>query len=211
MSGGWHWSEESRERLATFRLGRKMSPESKEKISQKNKGRIRSEDFCAQCRERRTGQKHSLATRRKMSSALMGNTRSLGNTNMRGRTASLETRTKQSLSRTGELNPRWRGGISKNRRYPLIFNAILKSKIRDRSSGICALCGDVDTDRPTFNVHHINYDPCDNREINLILLCRSCHMKTNVRREEWSLYLHDLMLSIFPNHQWAEQKALAGR
>ncbi len=49
---------------------------------------------------------------------------------------------------------------------------------------ICAICGKVGK----MDIHHINEDWQDNRPENLVVLCRSCHMKIHKtkRSELWT-------------------------
>ena len=63
----------------------------------------------------------------------------------------------------------------------------LKRQIRNRDKYICKLCG-----AHANCVHHINYDKqiCD--EENLITLCRSCHVKTNANREDWTRHFKEI-------------------
>ena len=50
----------------------------------------------------------------------------------------------------------------------------------------CQLCGrKLEDDEDIFNVHHIDYDKTNSDEMNLIYLCKPCHMKTNFNRDKW--------------------------
>lgn len=51
----------------------------------------------------------------------------------------------------------------------------LREKVFDRWHGKCAICGKQGTYLDPLLIHHINGNPRDNREVNLILLCKSCH------------------------------------
>lgn len=64
--------------IAGSTLGRKFSPETKEKMRLKALGRKMSEETRRNMAEARKGKKHSRETRAKMSDALIGNTRMLG-------------------------------------------------------------------------------------------------------------------------------------
>ena len=61
--------------------------------------------------------------------------------------------------------------------YPLAFKDI-KPRIRTRDNYICTECGKTteENDRE-MDVHHIDENKMNNDLSNLILLCRSCHMK----------------------------------
>jgi len=68
--------------------------------------------------------------------------------------------------------------------YPVEFNNKLKKQVFDRDNGICQLCHKLISNGHA--VHHIDYNKNNNTEINLILLCKSCHNKTNVvKRDYW--------------------------
>ena len=79
----------------------------------------------------------------------------------------------------GDKHPNWQGGKSFEPYSPK-FNKGLKRLIKQRDNYTCSLCKEEG-----LCVHHINYDKKDFRPENLITLCRSCHAKTNFRREEW--------------------------
>lgn len=73
-----------------------------------------------------------------------------------------------------------------NYEYPVDFNGRLKELIRDRDERKCKICSTPEEELgQSLDVHHIDYDKenCDPR--NLISLCHSCHMKTNVKRDKW--------------------------
>jgi len=83
-------------------------------------------------------------------------------------------------SMSGENNPNWRGGISKEP-YPFEFNEKLKKMIRERDGNRCTSCGSS----RRLAVHHINYIKEDLRPENLITLCPTCHGKAHWDREDW--------------------------
>lgn len=61
--------------------------------------------------------------------------------------------------------------------YPIEFNEELKNKIRMLYDNKCYICGiDKNNDR-SLDVHHIDSNPKNNDESNLIPVCRSCHSK----------------------------------
>lgn len=72
------------------------------------------------------------------------------------------------------------------RLYPKAFSIALKELIRDRDGFACQECGVGESVR-AHDVHHIDYDKKNCHPINLITLCRSCHVRTNQRsgRDRW--------------------------
>jgi len=67
--------------------------------------------------------------------------------------------------------------------YPKEFNHKLKKQVFDRDTGICQLCHKFICDGHA--IHHIDYNKNNNDIFNLILLCSSCHSKTNVFNKEY--------------------------
>lgn len=67
--------------------------------------------------------------------------------------------------------------------YSIEFTEYLKEKIRNRDNYICQICGNSGKD-----VHHIDYNKQNCNDTNLIILCHSCHIKTNYNRDYWMLY-----------------------
>jgi hypothetical protein len=84
----------------------------------------------------------------------------------------------------GENHPSWKGGTSP---YTTDWTNTLKRSIRERDNYTCQLCGKLQGDT-AFHVHHIDYDKKNCNPINLITLCKSCHTKTNFKREYWINY-----------------------
>ena len=89
-----------------------------------------------------------------------------------------------------ELNSSWLGGKSFEP-YGAEFNDELKAQIKARDNYTCQECGykQEDLEYP-LSIHHIDYDKHNNDPTNLISLCRSCHMQTNFRREDWTNYFN---------------------
>ena len=95
-----------------------------------------------------------------------------------------------------EQHPRWLGGVSFEP-YPVTFNNQLKEKIRCRDNYKCQMCGipELETGKRS-DVHHIDYVKENINEINLISLCRPCHIKTNSNRDYWKQYF---IKEVMPN------------
>jgi len=68
--------------------------------------------------------------------------------------------------------------------YPSEFNRILKNDIFKRDKGICKICNK--SIHNSYAIHHIDYNKNNNNSKNLVLLCESCHNRTNVfNRNYW--------------------------
>lgn len=94
----------------------------------------------------------------------------------------------------GEKSPTWLGGISFEP-YGIEFNGELKEEIRKRDNYRCQECFRHQDELYTkkgrkykLMIHHIDYNKRNNNSENLISLCRSCHMQTNFKREDWTGY-----------------------
>jgi hypothetical protein len=84
----------------------------------------------------------------------------------------------------GVENPNWRGGLSFEP-YDPGFNKKLKKIILDRDNHICQLCKQPENGRK-LSIHHIDYDKKNHNQLNLVSLCKSCHIKTNYNRDYWT-------------------------
>ncbi len=94
-------------------------------------------------------------------------------------------------SQPGEKNGNWKDGISKEP-YGFDFTEELKEQIRKRDNYICQECKYSEKQLGyKLSVHHIDYDKKNNREDNLLSLCKSCHSQTNYKREDWTNYFKE--------------------
>lgn len=89
---------------------------------------------------------------------------------------------------SGENSPNWKGGISFEPYCPK-FNRGFKERVRDFWNHECGFCGKSEENNgKKLAVHHVNYDKmvcCNNVAPLFILLCESCHTKTNYNRDYW--------------------------
>jgi predicted nucleic acid-binding Zn ribbon protein len=90
----------------------------------------------------------------------------------------------------GKNHPRYKGNLKKRRHYPPKFFEMRLITIRS-FNGKCFLCN-----KNAKTVHHIDYNTENNEIENLILLCESCHGKTNSKREEWKNFFNNEMNKI---------------
>lgn len=84
----------------------------------------------------------------------------------------------------------WRGGSS-FLPYCSKFNNYLKDQVRIRDNHTCQLCNTKENGRK-LDVHHIHHDR-PNCYPDLISLCRSCHSKVNIDKNQYeSLFMNIL-------------------
>ena len=89
------------------------------------------------------------------------------------------------LQNVKENHWNWKGGKSFEP-YPLGWTKTYKEQIRYRDGYKCQICDipEVELCRK-LDVHHVDYDKNNLDPINLITLCKSCHVKTNYKRDYW--------------------------
>ena len=85
-----------------------------------------------------------------------------------------------------ENHPNWLGGKSFEP-YSPVFDRRLKESIRSRDNNKCQICKSKKFDY-RLSVHHIDYNKMNNKENNLIALCRNCHTRTGFNRGQWLIY-----------------------
>ena len=161
-------SKEARKRISEKLKGNKLSNETKEKISRAHKGRKNM--WAKKISKTLMGHSVSEETRQKISIANKGKLAGKDNPAKRP-----EAREKIRLSKLGEKNANWKGGITKNRdgyefirignfyisTHRLTMKQMLRRKLR---------MGEV--------VHHINKNYKDNRKENLALC-------SNISAHQW--------------------------
>jgi 5-methylcytosine-specific restriction endonuclease McrA len=76
------------------------------------------------------------------------------------------------------------------------FNKDLKYRIKLRDKNQCQLC----SSNKNLHVHHINYDKANVSQYNLITLCKTCHLKTNIQRRSWMLLFQDKIKTIYESY-----------
>lgn len=99
-----------------------------------------------------------------------------------------EWRLRIAESLSGDKNPRWLGGISKQE-YAPGFSRTLKRQIRERDGHRCQLCGATEDELGyTFSIHHSDYDKTNHDPANLFSTCKPCNSRVNTNRELWLTY-----------------------
>ena len=98
--------------------------------------------------------------------------------------------------RTGDKNPRWKGGISPERQslYSSSLWAEIIIKVWDRDDSKCQKCGHEETETQKLHIHHIA--PFTVKELrtdldNLILLCSTCHGWVHSKNNTAKEYIND--------------------
>ena|SRR3990167_388147 len=87
-----------------------------------------------------------------------------------------------------EKHPNWQGGKSFEP-YTVDWTETLKQSIRERDKYTCQICNI----EPAIDCHHIDYNKKNCNPENLIILCRSCHTKTNQNRNYWINYFNEFL------------------
>lgn len=145
----------------------RYSEDRNKKISLANKGKKRTDEQNIKRSEMFKGENHPMYGIKKEENPNFGKKRTE------------EQRKRISKSLIGLLiginNPNWQGGISFEM-YPKEFKEIRKI-IYERDNYICQNANCMNTEN--LDCHHIDYDKQNNNPENLIILCKSCHMKTN--------------------------------
>ena len=75
---------------------------------------------------------------------------------------------------SGEKHYNWQGGKSFEE-YSVDWAETLRRSIRERDNWTCRKCGK----KRSVDIHHIDTNKHNNKENNLVCLCRSCHLKTH--------------------------------
>lgn len=209
---GKEWTEAQREKIPASRRGKcnhysslKTKVERRIKISRTMRGRERSEEHKKNL---------SIALKRKYKEDEEFRRRHLegakrAGEKLRGRVAWNKGQTKEtneSVRKVSEglkerfrdktQHPSWQGGLSFEP-YSTDFDRKLKMRIQERDGWKCSLCGRKQEDGMYFQVHHIDYDKKNSSVNNLILLCNSCHAKTNYQRGFWQGFLFGLVVRRF--------------
>lgn len=75
------------------------------------------------------------------------------------------------------------------------FTDAIKKLVRARHGHMCAVCGKTSSGR-ALDVHHIDYDKKNSDPLNLVPLCRSCHLRTNYHRDFYFMMLSSYMANV---------------
>lgn len=189
-------SEQHGKNLSKSLKGHLVSGETRRKISIKNKGKKRTEEFKENDRLTHLREKNSMFGK-------FGKKHPTFGKHWKWTEESKETLRKNHADISGEKHPNWKGGISFEK-YTIDWTVTLRRSIRERDHYICQLCSTLQGDK-AHSVHHIDYDKknCDPK--NLITLCIKCSSKVNFNREYWKEYFEKKMssyrIAIDPNQK----------
>jgi len=195
-------SEGHKKKIGEGNRGKLISIETRKKISEAFKGRVspnKNNKYSLETRKRMSdsrrgknnhfyGKGHTKESRMKISQSRRGKKYPKTSRKMKELWKNIEYRKHMSEVHSGEKSVLWKGGISFEP-YGIEFNKKLREQIRKRDNYTCQgmNCYAVQNGKK-FPVHHCDYDKKNNKSINLITLCHSCHGKTNLNREYWESY-----------------------
>ena len=97
------------------------------------------------------------------------------------------------LQMRGELNVRYKDNATAKREDRASVNTLYytKKRVRRRDGDECVICGS--TDHVQF--HHVDLDPSNNEPMNVVRLCRDCHVEAH-RQEVAGTYAETMLLVI---------------
>lgn len=100
--------------------------------------------------------------------------------------------------RFGEKNSNWKGGHS-FAPYPVVFNAELKRRIKERDGYQCLYCKRTEAEELAekgrrLAIHHIDYNKQNCSPLNLMTACLICNTRFNSNREYWQQFLPSLIV-----------------
>lgn len=179
-SWGYH-TKKAREAIRKSKLGKKRPAELIEKLRIASTDREKSKEERLKISERTRGENNPFYGKHHTKDAKIKNS------------IAHKGKNNAMFGRTGEKCPHWRGGIS-FLPYSPDFNSCLKRKIRKRDDHTCQMCDFIEEQLGySPMVHHIDYCKTNNKESNLVSLCRSCHAKTGFNREHWTRFFQSLL------------------
>lgn len=184
-------SEETRRKMSeSAKLRAPPSEITRKKLSEAGKARKLSEDHRRNIGKALTGKIRSDEHHKNLSLSHKGNTAMLGKTH------SAETRLKLCEATVGGF---WYGNISYPPAYCEKWTAELRERVRAYFGYMCAECGTPETDRK-LSIHHVHYNKktcCDGSPRDLVPLCVSCHMRTNIDKEYWENHFTEMIYAYY--------------
>jgi len=164
LKGGIPWNKNKK----GLQIGRKITDKEKENLRKRMKENnpMKNPEIVDKVKKKLLGRKLPLDVIEKLKG------RKPWNKNLKGYMA-------------GEKHYNWQSGKSFEP-YGLEFNKDLKEVIRNRDRRKCFICEKTELENnKKLDCHHIDYNKRNSNPNNLISLCRSCHIKTNNKKENW--------------------------
>jgi len=200
-------SDEHKNKLSESKKGEKnpnygktFSDITKQKMSESHKGeknhtygKSRSNETKQKIREKSIGKIVSKETRQLMSDSQIG--RVAWNKGLtKEDTPSLAYSDEHRKKISGENNPNWNGGISKDP-YCFEFDVWLKEEIKERDNYHCKNpdCTNEITKNNPLCTHHIDYNKKNCSTNNLVTICRNCNSKANFNRKYWKEFYKSIV------------------
>jgi len=180
------------------RIGQKRTDETRIKQSKASKGKKKSEEHIKNMSKAQKGKKISEETRQKriIKGASKGKKNPMYGKNHTeiSRQRISKTRIDKGIAK-GENNSQWQGGKSFEP-YGIEFDKEFKQQIFERDNYTCQ-CSDCEHKSNLLDAHHIDYDKKNNIIENIITLCRSCHSKTNGKknRQYYTEFYQNIMMN----------------
>ncbi len=182
------------QKISLVLKGRKRPKEVVDRIAKAKTGHKRTEEQKIRMSLAHIGYEHTEEHKRKISQAMKGkikteeHCKNLSNA-LKEKYPTEETKKKMSESHKGERNINWNNGSSFEP-YSIDWTLMFRREIRKQNRYICQLCGLSGNE-----VHHIDYNKKNCNMKNLILLCKSCHSRTNHNRNYWEEYINALSIA----------------
>ena len=139
-------------------------------------GRKIKSHYCVDCNKKLTSY-----TAKRCGSCAVKYLYKIGKLSNEGRHLSQESKKKMSLTKGGTGIPH------EFNKYPDQFFKI-RYWILKRDNHICQNCKQSGNE-----VHHIDHDKDNNKENNLITLCRKCNMKANKNKDYWKAFYQEVV------------------
>lgn len=185
------------------------------RLHKKMKGRIKSEAECKQISERQKGVPKSEQHRRRISEVQRGRKlteewkQNIGKSNKGLKHYKSEfPYTHRCGLVESHIGGFWYGNIKyfDGPQYCDLWNDNLKNRVRCWYGYQCVDCGTLWLPgMKKFHVHHVWYNKkacCNDTPRSLVLLCDSCHPKTNTNRDYWSNYFQEMIDSYYSGKCW---------
>jgi hypothetical protein len=209
---GKHHSDETKQKMRKSHSP--MTEETKQKLREKNGGKLRSEETKQKIKqswtperrlkqsERRKGNKLTEETKQKLRGERKSGKRKPWSKERRKKASETMKRIYQEKDLAekarermlGANNPNWRGGIGCTVQYCEKFNKEFKRRCRAYFDYTCVECGQPENGHGHI-CHHVNYDKqicCNEVKPLFVVLCQSCHSKTNYNRDMWQRYFTEM-------------------